>query len=101
MTIRFFFAFFLGFAFLILLSAPATVSWPERDVFAAATLQRASPTPVTRPRTVGSASAQPDIGPGASLHGRQIFPPDNPWNQDISNAPVDPNSAQIIAAIGF
>jgi hypothetical protein len=28
-----------------------------------------------------------------------MFPPDNPWNQDISNAPVDPNSARIIAAI--
>lgn len=28
---------------------------------------------------------------------RQVFPPDNPWNQDISNAPVDPNSDVIIA----
>jgi hypothetical protein len=58
------------------------------------------PTPVTRPRTVSSSARQPDLGPGASLHGKQLFPPDNPWNQDISNAPVDPNSAQIIAAIG-
>lgn len=59
----------------------------------------ATPTPVTRPRTVGTASSQPDLGPGASLHGKQIFPPDNPWNQEISNAPVDPNSNQIIASI--
>jgi hypothetical protein len=29
-----------------------------------------------------------------------VFPPDNPWNQDISNASVDPNSARLIAAIG-
>jgi hypothetical protein len=57
------------------------------------------PTPVTRPRTVGNSARQPDLGPGASLHGKQLFPPDNPWNQDISNAPVDPNSARIIAAI--
>src|ERR1044071_8557723 len=57
------------------------------------------PTPVTRPRTVSSNARQPDLGPGASLHGKQLFPADNPWNQDISNAPVDPNSARIIATI--
>jgi hypothetical protein len=57
------------------------------------------PTPATRPRTVSNSSntaRQSDVGPGASLHGRQLFPPDNPWNQDISNAPVDPHSRQII-----
>src|SRR5437588_11015977 len=55
----------------------------------------------TRPRTVARyAAGVPDLGPNASLHGKQVFPPDNPWNQDISNAPVDSNSAQLIAAIG-
>lgn len=29
-----------------------------------------------------------------------LFPPDNWWNTDISNAPVDPNSAAYIAFIG-
>src|SRR6185436_15013395 len=67
---------------------------------ASAIVREPTPTPVTRPRTVSSNARQPDLGPGASLHGKQLFPPDNPWNQDISNAPVDPNSAQIIAAIG-
>lgn len=58
-------------------------------------------TPSTRPRTVGSLPQQvPGVGPGASLHGRRPFPPDNPWNQDISNSPVDPNSANLIASIG-
>jgi len=58
-------------------------------------------TPATRPRTVGSLPRQmPGLGPGASLHGKGIFPPDNPWNQDISNSPVDPNSANLIASIG-
>jgi hypothetical protein len=38
--------------------------------------------------------------PGFSLAGVRFFPPDNPWNQDISAAPVDPNSAALIAAIG-
>jgi hypothetical protein len=30
----------------------------------------------------------------------QVFPPDNPWNQDISALPVHQNSAAIIASIG-
>jgi len=30
----------------------------------------------------------------------QVFPPDNPWNQDISGMPVHSNSARIIASIG-
>ena len=41
------------------------------------------------------------LGPGASLQGRRPFPDDNPWNQDISNAPVDPNSATLIASCGI
>jgi hypothetical protein len=43
----------------------------------------------------------PDLGAGASLHGRQLFPADNPWNEDISNEPVDPNSDNLIASIGL
>ena len=30
----------------------------------------------------------------------QVFPPDNPWNRDISRWPVHPNSRNIIASIG-
>ena len=43
----------------------------------------------------------PDLGPGASLHGKQVFPADNPWNQDISTSPIDPNSNNLIASIGL
>lgn len=43
----------------------------------------------------------PELGAGASLHGKQIFPFDNPWNQDISNSPVDPNSNNLIAGMGL
>jgi hypothetical protein len=43
----------------------------------------------------------PELGPGASLHGKQLFPSDNAWNEDISNAPIDPNSANLIAGIGL
>jgi hypothetical protein len=38
-------------------------------------------------------AAPPTIGPC------QIFPADNPWNLDVSSAPVDPNSANYIANI--
>jgi hypothetical protein len=58
-------------------------------------------TPATRPRTVGSSQKEPGLGPGASLQGKRVFPPDNPWNQDVSNSPVDPNSANLIASIGI
>jgi hypothetical protein len=35
-----------------------------------------------------------------SLNGRQLFPPDDPWNTDISREPVDPNSDVLIASVG-
>ena len=92
-----------GVLFLIVGSVPRRVR-PMANESAIAT-----PTPLpTRPRRVSSpanpppspSAGEPDLGPGASLHGKQVFPPDNPWNQDISDAPVDPNSARLIAAIG-
>ncbi|HEX8119407.1 MAG TPA: hypothetical protein VF521_19165, partial [Pyrinomonadaceae bacterium] len=46
-------------------------------------------------------SQLPDLGAGASLNGKRLFPADNPWNQDVSNDPVDPNSANLIASIGL
>ena len=36
----------------------------------------------------------------AILAALQVFPPDNPWNQDISGMPVHPDSARMIASIG-
>src|SRR5579863_1364251 len=36
----------------------------------------------------------------STLLGQQIFPLDNAWNQNISNAPVAANSAAVIAHIG-
>ena len=34
------------------------------------------------------------------LEAMQVFPPDNPWNQDICALPVAKDSAQIVASIG-
>jgi hypothetical protein len=44
--------------------------------------------------TGGSDTASTDLG------GRQIFPSDNPWNASVVTAPVDPNSATLIASCG-
>jgi len=43
---------------------------------------------------------QPGLGAGASLNGRRAFPDDSPWNRDVSQEPVDPNSAVLIANCG-
>lgn len=57
-----------------------------------------------RAQAVGSppAESQPavELGVNADLHGRLLMPTDNPWNQDISHEPVDPNSDALIASIG-
>jgi hypothetical protein len=55
-------------------------------------------------RAAGQRPARPTLWntPEADriLSSMQIFPPDNPWNEDISDRPVDPNSAAIIRSIG-
>jgi len=48
----------------------------------------------------GEAGA-PDLGVGASLNGKRVFPADNPWNQDISKLPTDPRSDVLVASIGL
>lgn len=47
--------------------------------------------------TAAAASAQPN---GALPGPLPLFPPDNWWNLDISDAPVDPNSAGFLDFIG-
>jgi hypothetical protein len=40
-------------------------------------------------------------GPNADLGGRRLLPDDSPWHRDISKDPVDPNSARILARVGW
>jgi hypothetical protein len=47
-----------------------------------------------------SACSGMSLGQGASLNGFLPFPADNAWNQNISNAAVDPNSSALINFIG-
>ena len=55
----------------------------------------ATPTPTPFP-----GQGEIGLGDGASFGGNRPFPDDNPWNQDISAEPVDPNSDTLIASIG-
>jgi len=48
----------------------------------------------------GGGGVVPELGPGASLHGKLPFPADNAWNRNVAADPVDPNSATLIAACG-
>jgi hypothetical protein len=45
--------------------------------------------------------AQVKLGANADLGGIRLLPDDSPWHKDISNDPVDPNSARILARIGL
>lgn len=82
----------------LLLSTGLAVNDHDRSL-----LPASEPTPpATRQRAVNTKGATvPDLGPGASLHGKRLFPPDNPWNQEISKSPVDPNSENLIRSIGL
>jgi hypothetical protein len=55
---------------------------------------------VTSLATYGQSCAVMSLGRAASLNGFVPFPADNAWNQDVSSAPVDPNSSAIINFIG-
>ncbi|HEY9104682.1 hypothetical protein [Chitinimonas sp.] len=57
-------------------------------------------TPVGTPTTQYGSMNVASLGTGASLNGAIPFPADNAWNRDVSAAPVDPNSANLIATIG-
>lgn len=49
--------------------------------------------------TTGGGGATVCSATKTSAENIQVFPADNPWNQDISASPVDPYNTQIIAAI--
>ncbi|MDP9017701.1 MAG: hypothetical protein M3N19_05225, partial [Candidatus Eremiobacteraeota bacterium] len=52
----------------------------------------------TPPSTTPAGGIQP-AGTGPQIAGCTIFPGDNPWNQDISALPVDPNSSAYLASM--
>jgi len=56
--------------------------------------------PEPSPPEKTQAEKPPANNKSPKLAGCSIFPADNPWNTDISKAPVDPNSDKLIASIG-
>jgi hypothetical protein len=70
-------------------------------ILAALLLTASLPRPADRIAAGDKTDANPiKLGHNVSLSGKGFFPADNPWNQDISKEPVDPNSDKLIASIG-
>jgi hypothetical protein len=59
-----------------------------------------SPVPPTPTHVAPTASPRPTATPTAVATSCTIFPPDNPWNTDISVYPIHPNSAAYVNFIG-
>jgi hypothetical protein len=82
--------------------SPATVSY-EVEVRGCQRRCSAWSAPVGK-GVPGSSGGLPASGPASAtrIGGCSVFPANNPWNQDVSQLPVDPNSAHYIASInGF
>src|SRR5580704_5163220 len=77
-------------------SATPTASASASTQATARATAKATPKPTAR-----TISSKPPTasGPRSILGGCQVFPTNNPWNQNIANAPVNPMSATYIASI--
>ena len=82
---------------------PQTVS--RRILFAAVVLISASQGAPPRAQKATPDIRQPVLfnTPEADriLANLQVFPPDSPWNEDISKRPLHPNSKNIVASVGL
>jgi hypothetical protein len=74
-------------------AAPAQAAPAPASPQATATPAPAAP-PTAAPAGPAAAAVGPVVG---SLGGCRMFPPDNPWNQDVSRLPLHPRSASYIA----
>jgi hypothetical protein len=70
--------------------AASTTAVKPKSTIAATHLSTPSPTKKPAPPAATSLT---------KIGGCQIFPPSNPWNENVSNLPVNPNSAAYIASI--
>ena len=55
---------------------------------------------IQRPSSAQKNQPAKKFGVGVNI-GKRLLPDDNPWNLDISKAPVDPNSGRLVASIGL
>src|SRR4051794_39814200 len=71
------------------------ISRAESDPARLVRIKAASPMPkVSEPISFDTPEAD------AIVAALEIFPPDNPWNQLVTDWPVHPNSAKLVAAVG-
>jgi hypothetical protein len=72
---------------------------PTTRPSASAALVKATPTPVATRAAAPTHAPSPPPTSLTKIGGCQVFPPNNPWNQSIATAPVNPNSAAYVASI--
>lgn len=66
----------------------------------ACTAPKDKPAPNEQVHKDGKVSALVELSPDLTLHSPVYLRPDNWWNLDVSQAPLDPSSAQLIAWLG-
>ena len=59
-----------------------------------------TPTPSPTPSPSPTPRPSPSPSPSPTPLPRQYFPTDTPWYEDVSDAPLDPDSATVIAYLG-
>jgi hypothetical protein len=78
---------------------PGQISVPGRETITPLQTPTPVPPPTSTPVPPPTSTPAPQ-GTRPAIGGCTVFPTDNSWNQDISQIPVDANSANYIAAIG-
>ncbi len=81
--------------------ATTTTAAPTRTATKTAATHTATKSATLTPTSTRANTATPPPATGGSPHiaGCPVFPADNAWNRDVSNDPVDANSAAYIARI--
>jgi hypothetical protein len=74
--------------------AAARAGAPGGDPARLARIRAAKMPPISKPVMFNTPEAD------AILSALEVFPPDNPWNQVVSDWPLHPDSAKIIASMG-
>ncbi len=93
-------------------TTPTALRWtadPPKRIATPAPTPSPTATPPTARLTLRPATTQPTrstpgpitlhFGAGPGIGGCAVFPSSNAWNQDVSRAPVDPNSGAYVARI--
>lgn len=78
----------------------STACVPQSSTDLSQTGTDSATTDTTTNGTTDQTTPTTDTTSTSSYYAGQVFPADNPWNQDISQAAVDPNSSTYINSLG-